>query len=204
MMEHAPHHGVSGEVEHLWKHNKPLFLVIVAGLVGVAYLLYRNGTSAAIAPPATSTTSASGLQGSVSNTYVTVNKTLAGTPAPIAPVVPPVPPAPTPKPKRPPLPKPKPKPKPRPQPPVTILKQKPPGVGGAPDPTGSTPLIPYGRFPAGQYPMGSSLTWMGQIYTVVPGAAGRIWGVPGQVSAAIAQNTTIPPKVLLYAPASYY
>jgi len=73
-----------------------------------------------------------------------------------------------------------------------------------PKPPTSTPLIPFGQFPRGMHPTGSRLVWDGHTYTVVPGGGGRIWGVPGTVSRDVAQHTPIPPKLLLYAPKSYY
>ncbi len=64
------------------------------------------------------------------------------------------------------------------------------------------PLIPQGKLPSGNYVLGSQLVWGGQTYTTVPGAGGRLWGVPGTMSGKAADMTAA--KILLYAPASYY
>lgn len=77
-----------------------------------------------------------------------------------------------------------------------------------PKPSGGTqssggwvnPLVPYGTsIPATG---GAFYTYQGKTYTIVPGAGGRIWGVPGQMSYQAAMQ--VPAKVLLMAPASYY
>jgi hypothetical protein len=76
-----------------------------------------------------------------------------------------------------------------------------PTATAAPQPT---PLLPRGtKVPA---TMGAFFTYRGVTYTIVPGKAGRVWGVVGKVSVATALSTPVGPgkKVLLIAPASYY
>ncbi len=211
MMAHSPHEGFKDTLRHVW-HNKPLFWTMVIGLVVVGYILYKKNSAAAVAPGSTSNTAANGTPGSYSNTYINVSKTMIpGAPAPTSPHsgIPGVVPVPVVNPKG-------------PKPKIWIPPKK--KVGGlptsAPDPRthpadpknnptvgsqpSTNPIIPFGMLPAGSHPMGSTITWMGAIYTVDPGNAGRIWGVPGKVSIQQAISTPIPPKVLLYGPISDY
>lgn len=65
------------------------------------------------------------------------------------------------------------------------------------------PLLPQGtKVPAH---MGAFFSYRGIPYTIVPGKAGRIWGVIGKVSVATALSTPVgPKKVLLMAPTRSY
>ncbi len=59
----------------------------------------------------------------------------------------------------------------------------------------------FGKAPAGfQDTLGNHATINNQVWTIVPGSSGRIWGVPGSVSAQTAANTPIAQgqKQLLY------
>src|SRR6266704_4412232 len=59
----------------------------------------------------------------------------------------------------------------------------------------------FGKAPAGfQDVLGNHATINNQVWTIVPGSSGRIWGVPGSVSAQTAANTPIAQgqKQLLY------
>jgi len=73
-------------------------------------------------------------------------------------------------------------------------------IGGIPATVGGLgrPLLPQGT----KIPQSGQYNYQGQTYTVVPGAGGRTWGVPGTMPAAAAAAS--PTKVLLIAPSSYY
>ena len=204
MMKSSPHEGFKDSLRHLWQ-NKPLFWTIVIGLVVVGYILYRNNNAGVTAPGSASTTAANGTPGSFSNTYINVSRTMVpGAPAPTTPQsgIPGTIPVTNPK-----GPKPKiwPKPKIGPQPKKKLTDpadpKSNPTVGSQPS---TNPVIPFGMLPAGSHPLGSTLFWQGATYTVDPGNGGRIWGVPGKMSAQQAITTPIPPKVLLYGPISDY
>jgi hypothetical protein len=87
--------------------------------------------------------------------------------------------------------------------PAPVAKPAPTGTPAKPAPKTSgtgNPLVPQGVKVPGT--LGSSYSYNGATYTVVPGGGGRIWGVPGKVSAS--QATGASNKVLLSAPANYY
>src|SRR6185312_10419090 len=162
--------------------RSPLLIAVVVVLAGAAlYLWYRgNGSSGSTSGGSVDTSTAgtgpSGIESSPGGYQPPPDKHFHGPP---------------------PTPKPGPKPQPQPN----------PGPGHpqpVPQPNPGNPLIPQGQLPAGNHGMGAYLLWQGTTYTLVPGAGGRLWGVPGKVSVPVAEATPIPPKVLLYAPASYY
>lgn len=64
------------------------------------------------------------------------------------------------------------------------------------------PLVPYGSTSKPSGITGQVYNYGGQTYTQVAGSGGRIWGVPGNMSAAAAIGSQT--KELLYAPSSYY
>jgi hypothetical protein len=69
-------------------------------------------------------------------------------------------------------------------------------IGG----TKGRPLLPQGtKIPSAG---GAHYSYQGQMYTIVPGSGGRIYGAPGNLTYAQAQNADS--KVLLMAPSSYY
>ncbi len=177
MIEHSPHAGIKSEVMHLWNHNRPLAVTILVGFGILAYYLYKQGTGG-ITAPANTTTGASGVPASWSNTYVTNNKTVnVSSPSPVTPG-----PTPTPTPGQPP-------PGPVPGNPI-------------PQPGRITPIIPYNTFTTHQFPTQpgnpyanvSTYAWQGTTYKVMPGSNGLVWGQPVNGGA----------QVLLYGPASAY
>ncbi len=100
-MQHSPHEGFKDTLSHLMR-NKPLFYTLIVAFAAVLYLVYKHSQAAA-GTNTPGTTSAQGTPSSISNTYVTVNKTAPGGVSHITPVPPGGPP---PKPK-PPLPDPR-------------------------------------------------------------------------------------------------
>ncbi len=102
-MQHSPHEGFRDTL-HALMRNKPLFYTLIIGFAAVLYLVYKH-SQAASGTSTPGTTSTQGTPSSISNTYVTVNKTAPGGVSHITPVPPG---GPNPKPK-PPLPVPGPK-----------------------------------------------------------------------------------------------
>ncbi len=85
-MQHSPHEGFKDTLSHLMR-NKPLFYTLIVAFAAVLYLVYKHsqGASGTATP---GTTGATGTPSSISNTYVTVNKTTPGSVSPIAPAPP--------------------------------------------------------------------------------------------------------------------
>ena len=90
-----------------------------------------------------------------------------------------------------------------PPPPGNTPPTQPISPAPLPAPPSNTPLRPL--LPAGTQGVpstpGAHYTVNGQIYTVMPGSGGRIWGVPGNLTAQQAAQQT---GILLIAPSSYY
>src|SRR5579859_2241831 len=188
MIDHSPHAGLKGEVSHLWATNRPLAVTILVGLAVVAWYLYQKSQGAGgVSAPAQSAT---GVPSTITNTYVTENKTIVpAAPAPIGPI----PPAPAPNP----VPSPG-QPAPAPGP---VGGGNPPVGNPIPTPGRITPIIPYNQLPPGtRYSTAQdlqaqpTLTWMGTTYKKIPGSNGLLWGQPVYGGA----------QVLLYGPPSAY
>ncbi len=100
-----------------------------------------------------------------------------------------------------PSPNPSPSPKPNPNPGPSKPPKTPPSTPPASPPVFSPFTALFGAPPTGfQDILGNTTTINNQVWTVVPGSSGRIWGVPGKVSTQTALNAPIGPgqKQLLY------
>ncbi|SRR6266567_3889571 len=90
------------------------------------------------------------------------------------------------------------------QPPAPPVQNTPPPPGGTPAPGPGNPFVALFHdlsFLGGKPPtLGRVVNANGQVWTLVPGGSGRIWGVPGQVSSQTALNAPIQPggKQLLF------
>ena len=150
MIDHSPHEGIKGEVQHLWNSNRPLAVTILVGFVVLAYFLYKKGQSASLPAP---DGSASGVPTAVSNTYVTANKTInVASPSPVAP---------TPG-----------QPVVQSQNPITGSSRLTPIIPYGQLPAGTR----YST--AADLKAQPTLKWMGTTYTKVPGTNGLLWGNP--------------------------
>ncbi len=85
MIDHSPHAGIKEDIAHLWNTNRPLFVTAVVGLLLLAWYLYKR-QQGGIPAPTDATTGSSGVPSSISNTYITENKTIVpSAPSPITP-----------------------------------------------------------------------------------------------------------------------
>lgn len=180
MIDHSPHQGIKGEVEHLWRSNKPLAITILVGLAVLGYVIYKRQQGSVTT--AGSSTSAQGTPGMFYQTYITNTKNVTqAAPSPVTPG-------------------------PVPTPGQTAPLPLQPGPPTSPNPTGSgtnriTPIIPYNALPPGtRYSTAAdlqaqpNLVWMGTTYKKMPGSNGLLWGQPVNGG----------PQVLLYGPPSAY
>ncbi len=182
MPETSPAQATAKDVFAVIKKSPSLMITLAVVSVAVVYYYYKKSSAAASTAAASTSTQPSQFAPAMGTyTFVEdIHQASAPTPITIMPA------------------------------PVTVINQPtqapPPILTPMPIPKKVIPLIPYGKWPVGvKWVTGNSVTWSGKLYTLEVGSSGRIWGLPGRVSASQIKNTTIPPKFLLYGTSpSYY